>query len=189
VLSQKNKPQEAVEKVLVEKIEEGKRLREALIKAQWEKEEEDKKEAAIQMDKIRQLRAVNTVHRKHIKVFDPTTVMGPVFLDQMSYMEMKERQAVIRKREEAKLFTKIQEINERKEQKSKEIEMRLEAIMRCREAKAMANRASHAARKDKETKDAAAKESLRADAAVALEGELRRKRLEKKAELEALKVL
>ena len=32
---------------------------------------------------------------QHIKVFDPTTVMGPLFLDQMSYMEMKERQSVV----------------------------------------------------------------------------------------------
>ena len=95
VLSEKHKPLEAVESIFKQNIEEGKKIREELLKAQAAKEAEDKEIELLRADKIRQLKAVNTVHRKHIKVFDPTTVVGPLFLDQMSYMEMKERQAVV----------------------------------------------------------------------------------------------
>lgn len=91
ILSDKYKPFEAIEKVRKNRVETSKSIRESLKKAQEAKEEEDRQIEAIRADRIRQLKAENTVHRRHIKVFDPTTVVGPVFLDQMSYMEMQER--------------------------------------------------------------------------------------------------
>ena len=104
----------AVKKVHDKKVADGKIAKAELQKAIEEKKEEDKVIQAIKDDKIRQLQAVNNVHRKFIKVFDPTTVAGPLFLDQMSYMEMKERQSIARSKEEAALVIKNQDINDRK---------------------------------------------------------------------------
>jgi len=165
----------------------GKKIREKLVQAQQAKVEEDREIELIRADRIRQLKAVNTVHRTHIKVFDPTTVKGPLFLDQMSYMEMKERQTAKKIREDEKLAVKAQDIIERKEKKSKDLETRLNAIMRCREAKASANRASYVTRKDEESKAAVQHEKLLEASALVLDEELRRKRAEKKKELEMLK--
>ena len=91
----------AVKKIHDKKVADGKIAKAELKKAIEEKKEEDKVIQAVKDDRIRQLQAVNNVHRKYIKVFDPTTVAGPLFLDQMSYMEMKERQSIARAKEEA----------------------------------------------------------------------------------------
>eukprot|EP01035_Chromulina_nebulosa_P018091 gene18091-23740_t len=50
-----------------------------------------KQENELRADKIRQLKAVNTIHKKTVKIFDPTEISGQGFLDEMSYLEMKSR--------------------------------------------------------------------------------------------------
>ncbi len=46
-------------------------------------------EKEVKDDRIRQLRAENTVHKKHITIFDPTQTSNVGILDEISYMEMK----------------------------------------------------------------------------------------------------
>lgn len=95
------RPKEAVEKVFKSKVQKTKLLKEELEELRLKKIEEEKVEEEIRADKIRQLRALNTVHKKHIKVFDPTESSGLRLMDEMSYMEMKERLEINRLRAEA----------------------------------------------------------------------------------------
>ena len=177
----------AVKKVHDKKVADGKIAKAELQKAIEEKKEEDKVIQAIKDDKIRQLQAVNNVHRKFIKVFDPTTVAGPLFLDQMSYMEMKERQSIARSKEEAALVIKNQDINDRKAKKAKEMQTRMEGIMRSREAKAVSNRAAKIKKVEDASQEVIRHEKKIETAAITLEQELRVRRQKKKDELAALK--
>lgn len=102
-------------------------------------------------------------------------------------------------KDDAKLNLKTQEINERKDKKAKELAMRMEAVrvsmslfakvshlssqvLRCREAKASANRSSHIKAKEEEERHAAAIEKIRESSSLVLDEELRRKREDKKRE-------
>lgn len=62
-------PQIAVEKVVQQRVEIGKKTREEQEKVRVAKEEADRVEKLRQADIIRQQRALNTVHKKHVKVF------------------------------------------------------------------------------------------------------------------------
>jgi len=52
----------------------GKKLRDELEQARIKREFEERKEQEELADKIRQQRAVNTVQKKVVKIFDPTEV-------------------------------------------------------------------------------------------------------------------
>ena len=62
-------------------------MREELEIARLAKEESDRLEEELKADKIRQLRALNTVHKKHIVVFDPTQTAGIGLLGNTIYSE------------------------------------------------------------------------------------------------------
>lgn len=179
-------PKIAVEKVLVERIAIGKSVREELEQARLAKIEEDKAEEERRADKIRQLKAVNTVHRQHIVVFDPTKTAGIGLLDEMSYMEMKERLRTEKLRAEAAEASKRQEILDAKQKKAKELEERALSVLRARQVKAEATKAFVNKKKEAELKEAEALEKKRQAAAVKLEAELQKRREEKKIEAENL---
>mmetsp|Transcript_5104 Transcript_5104/g.7816 ORF Transcript_5104/g.7816 Transcript_5104/m.7816 type:complete len:763 (-) Transcript_5104:200-2488(-) len=180
------KPREAKKKVLEERLVAVKKLKEELEQKQREKETEDAIEEERRADRIRQLRALNTVHKKHIKVFDPTETAGTMVMDEMSYMEMKERLEMEKTRAATVVANKNQEILEAKEKKAHDLEEKAKGIMRAREVKAQATRAAMQRRKEQEKREAEEKEKARAAAAAALEDELRQKRQAKKQEQDAL---
>lgn len=130
------KPVEAKQAVVEVRIEEGKKLREQLEIIRQQKAEEEAAEELIKADRIRQQRALNTVHREHIKVFDPTEIVAQgSFLDEMSYMEMKVRLDQVAIKEEEARVRKLQEIEEEKTKKMSDLERRKASILHARKLK------------------------------------------------------
>ena len=180
------KPQEAARKVVVERKEVGKKIREDLEQARIAREEIDKKEEEIKADRIRQLRALNTVHREHIVVFDPTLTAGVPFLDEMSYMEMQVRQRQERERAEEVERLKRQEISDEKQRRMTQLEKRTEVIMRAREIKAQASQVARQREKEAKKREEEELKKARAIAAAILDKELTAKREAHRAEQAAL---
>ena len=180
------KPLEATRRVLESKVELGKSIREQLEEARLTKEEEDRKEEEIKADKIRQLRALNTVHKERIVVFDPTLTAGIGLLDEMSYMEMQVRQKQEKERAEEAERVKRAEIAEEKSRKIVVLDKRLDVIMRAREVKAQANQQARQRSKEAKLKDEEEQKKARAIAAAILDRELTAKREAHRAEQAAL---
>lgn len=182
------KPRQAVEKTSVARIEETRKFKDELEILRQAKEAEDKIEEDIRADKIRQLRAINTVQKKYIKVFDPTQSSGLGLMNEMSYMEMKERLSANAIREEAVEMVKRAEIVESKEKKSKALEERALNIQRVRRLKADATKTYYEEKRKTEAKAVEDKERVVEEAAVILDVELRKHREEKRREAEDLRL-
>jgi hypothetical protein len=180
------KPQQAVRKVLEERVEVGKKIREDLEEARRRKEEQDRQEEEVKADTIRQLRALNTVHKERIVVFDPTLTAGIGLLDEMSYMEMQVRQKQERERAEEVERTKRQQIAAETAQKATQLDKRVDVIMRAREVKAQANQQARQRAKEAKLKEEAELKEARAVAAAILDRELSAKREAHRAEQAAL---
>ncbi len=181
------KPQEAMTKVLEEKKQHSLELKEQLERLRLEKIEEKEKEESAKADRIRQLKALNTVHRKHVIVFDPTTTPKLGLLDEMSYMEMKERLHQQRLKEEQFVELRNEEINEEKRKRSEKLSSKYESILKNRELKKVSltqirHRKLTQLAKDKEDKDA-----LLATQSAIWETELTRRAQLKKHERQKLK--
>jgi len=180
-------PQVAVEKVVRTRVEAGRQMRDELEALRVAKEASDKVEEETRADKIRQLRAVNTVHRARISVFDPTKTAGIGLLDEMSYMEMKERVAAEKMRAEVVELNRRADIVEAKLKKAKDLEHRTLTVLRARQVKADANKEYYSTRREKEEIEAANAEAKRAAGAIKLEAELREMREKKRAEQDMLR--
>jgi hypothetical protein len=175
------------EKVVKERVENGKKLREQLEAARLIKEEEDKKEEERRADRIRQLRALDQVPKPQVVVFDPTQVAGVGVLDEMSYLEMKERLAFERARAEEAEIRKRSDIIETKQKRSADLESRAQSIQRARAIKAEAAKEQIQRRQEREIREAEMKEKARAVAAQVLDRDITEKRELKRSEVAALK--
>jgi hypothetical protein len=181
------KPQEARAQVEADRVKEGIKLREELEAKLKAKQEEDALEEAIRADRIRQLKALNSVHKEHIVVFDPTQTAGYGLMSEMSYMEMKERLDMEKARAMVSLTNKRTEIVEMKEKKSHDLDMKSQSIMRARELKKAASLADSQRRREAAKREEELKEKARAEAAAILDEELAKKLEEKKEEQARLK--
>lgn len=181
------KPQEAMRRAVEARIEAGRKVRDELEEARVKKEEQDRLEEEIKADTIRQLRALNTVHKERIVVFDPTITAGIGLLDEMSYMEMQVRQKQERERAEEVEKAKRQQILEEKDKKALQLDKRVDVILRAREVKAQANQQARQKAKEAKAREEAALKEARAIAAAALDKELTAKREAHRAEQAALK--
>ena len=129
-------PRVAVEKVAQSKEEAAKKLREELEDARKRKAEQDRIEEEAKADRTRQLKALNSVTKKPVTVFDPSEIAGEVFLDEMSYLEMKERVALERTRVEALEEEKRREILTTKQKKAQALEEKALSIQKARTTRA-----------------------------------------------------
>jgi hypothetical protein len=179
-------PKLAKEKVLGERVENGKKLREELEELRLKKIEEDRLEEEVRADHIRQLRALESVTKKHRVVFDPTETPGQGLMSEMSYMEMKERYDMELIRQEAAEFEKRKAILAAKEKKAEDLDNKVQMIAKYRKIKADSNRSAHQRRKEQEVREKELEERKREEAAIALNRELQEKREEKKRVAEAL---
>ena len=181
-----SRPQEEVEKVLKKRVEQAKQIKIDLEAARLAKIEEDRIEEEIKADKIRKLKAVNTVHKKHIVVFDPTKTAGLPLLSEMSYMEMKERTHAQKLKAEVVEAEKRKEILEAKQKKANDIEERAQTILAARKVKADATKEYVQKKKEAEIREKEIAEKIREEAAIKLEVELRQHREQKRREAAAL---
>jgi hypothetical protein len=175
------------EKIVVDRTANGKKLRKELEASRLLREEENRKEEERRADRIRQLRALDMVPKPTVVVFDPTKVAGTGVLDEMSYMEMKERLQFERIRAEEAEIRRRADIIEAKEKKAVDLESRTQCIMRARSVKQEAAREQVLRKQEKERLEKEAKEKARAVAAQKLDRDLTEKREQKRAEVEALK--
>ena len=180
-------PRIAVDKVVTDRVENGKKTREELEALRVAKEREDQVQEDVRADKIRQLRAVNTVHKAKISVFDPTKTAGLPLLGEMSYMEMKERLASEKARAEVAELNKRADIIEAKLKKARELEHRTLTVLRARQVKCDANKIYYAERREAEAKNKEDVEKKRETAAKILEADLRHHREAQKRAAETLK--
>lgn len=179
---------EARDKLNAERVDRATKIREELEAARLAKEEEDRLEEEMRADKIRQLRAENTVHKKHVVVFDPTEVAGGHgVLDEMSYLEMKVRLENEKKRAEELEELKRNEIVESKRKRAKELEERALSVLRARQVKAEATKEQMMRKKEAEKRESEMKEQALVAAALKLDREMIVRREEKRAEAAALK--
>ena len=180
-------PGKAVQKVLKSRIEAGIKAREEMESMLANKEKADKIAEEQLADRIRQLRAVNEVHRDQIKVFDPTQSSGKGFLDEMSYMEMKERQALAKAKREVEVQNKRDDIIENKQKKARELDRRAQSVMKARQVRNEAfKEEQNKAREAVETKKLI-EEKKRETQAFKLESELKERRDKALSEKQALK--
>jgi hypothetical protein len=180
------KPQEASERMLKERSEKGKSVRIELEQKRIAKAQEDREQEEIKADRIRQLRALNTVHKAHVVVFDPTETAGIGLLDEMSYMEMKERQKIEKRKQDEQIQLKTIEIHKEKTKKQLDLERRSESIYRARQLKAEANRSLREKTLAQRSKEKSDLEEARVIADQQWECELAVRQASKKAERDAL---
>ena len=101
------------------------------IKAKLEqKAVEDEIEQARRNDLIRRIRALERVHREHVKVFDPTESGGHGLLEEMSLVELHERLQINEIREKEMVQDRRREILSSKREKEKALQARLAFIQR-----------------------------------------------------------
>lgn len=181
-----SKPLEAVQSVLKEREERGKVVREELERLRIDKEEQDRREEEVQMDKIRQLRAFNIVHKPIVKVFDPTEASGVVLLDSMSYLEMKERQKVAARKQKESEEMKREEIHQHKEKLQVDLSARTQSILRARQLKAEANQQMRQAEKERKLQEERLQKAAEEAAQAAWQQEVQRRREKMAKEKEAL---
>ena len=186
VVSRRHRPGEEVAKVLAEKKEVGETLREELERKRAAKLAEDKIADEIQTDKIRQQKALNTVHKEHITVFDPTKSSGIGLLDEMSYMEMKERLKLNQQKEKEDETYKRYDIIEAKQKRAADLERRANSMVHARKVKAEANKIYYQNKREERQLEAEKAEKLREEAALELQRELEARRELSRREKEKL---
>lgn len=179
-------PRKAVAKLLKGRIANGLKAREQMEEMLIRKERDDKVAEEVQADKIRQLRAVNEVHRDQIKVFDPTQSSNKGFLDEMSYMEMKERQAMAKSKREVEVQNKRDDILEAKQKKARDLERRARSVVSAREVRNESFKLEQTEKANDATMRNTLTERKRETAAFKLDVELRKRREQEEARRTAL---
>ena len=180
------KPKEAVEKILKSRKEATEKIRVSLEEARLLKIEEERVEEEKKADKIRQLKALNSVHKRHVVVFDPSKTAGIGLLGEMSYMEMKERYDSLKVKQEEAELNKREELIERRQKKASDLEARALTVLRARQVKADATKEYILKKKEMEKKEIEIRERAREIAALQLQEELECQREIKKKEAAAL---
>ena len=100
---------------------------------------EDEERAALLAERVKQLKADCAVHAENLSQFDPTDTIGLGLLDEMSLVEMQERLAVNKRREEEKRDDKAQAIAKAKAAQRADLRARAENIATVRTAAATQN--------------------------------------------------
>ena len=181
--SRETKPKQAMEREFEIRSEKGRLLRESIEASLNEKLEKDKIDDEIKIDKIRQLKAENSVHKKNVVIFDPSEIVGEGFLDEMSYTEMKIRLDNEKLRIERNEYDRRLKILNEKDKRSKDLEDRSNTLIRIRQIKKDTNKAYNIKKKELEEKELKDKENHRQQSAIILDKELKLKKEIKQKEI------
>mmetsp|Transcript_12109 Transcript_12109/g.32770 ORF Transcript_12109/g.32770 Transcript_12109/m.32770 type:complete len:703 (+) Transcript_12109:53-2161(+) len=175
-------PREAEAKLLEQRRARRDEVKEDIEAKILEKEAELEQEQKEREDKVRQLKALSEVPRKHVKVFDPTESIGLGLLDEMSLVEMKERLSINKVRAEEIELEKRGEISVAKHKKQTDLMKRVENIKRIRKAAGTSNKEARERRKAMEVAQAEAEKQLRDEHNMTLLDTLDEKRRTRQAE-------
>jgi hypothetical protein len=179
-------PKEAQARLLEQRKERRTVIREELTALQSEREEEERRLQAAREEKAKQLKALSEVHPTLVQLFDPTESIGIGLLDEMSLVEMKERLAINKVREEENEKSKRQEIVNTRQKQQFNLRKRIENIQRIRAAASSANTDARSKQKAKEDYERMQKDLDRKMENCKLQDTLDKRREETLADRQAL---
>ncbi|RHY40834.1 hypothetical protein DYB34_005477 [Aphanomyces astaci] len=126
-------PREAEERVKSDNHRKREAVNAMLETERARKAAQDAIDQAQREDLIRQIRALDRVHREHVAIFDPTESANLGLLDEMSLVELRER-LQLRKVEEAELEAQRRElILQEKKEREADLKSRVSNISRIRQ--------------------------------------------------------
>ncbi|OQR98004.1 hypothetical protein ACHHYP_09279 [Achlya hypogyna] len=180
-------PREAEERVRVENARKREELNAMLEAERVRKAEQDALEQAQREDLIRQIRALDRVHREHVAVFDPTESSNYGLLEEMSLVELRERLQMKKVQEAEWEAERREQILESKKDKEEDLKSRVQNIARIRQSAAVANRAARTRRKQLEQEKLEREKKLRDEGNVKLAAKMAKQREEREAEARRLR--
>lgn len=187
IQERESKPYEAIQTVIDKKREQSEELRKQLEELRKQKKAERQQDEMIKADRIRQLKALNSVHRKHITVFDPTETAKIGLLDEMSYMEMKERLKKQKVQDNERIQLKQEEILEEKDKKKTKLQSKYESILKNRQLKKESHDQQRITRIELQEKELKEKEEYLTKQSIVWEKELKkRQEMKEKEKLQLL---
>ncbi|RLN51761.1 hypothetical protein BBJ29_008788 [Phytophthora kernoviae] len=181
-------PREAEAQVREENAKQRDALQEFLAAERERKAREDAKEQAAREDLIRQIRALDRVHREHIAVFDPTETAQLGLLQEMSLAELRERLRVRNEEQKCWEETRREEITTNKQEKNADLLERATNAARRRRATASANTAARSKKKALAAARELEEQALRRKNNFELAEKLQRQRDERLEQTEKLRV-
>ncbi|KAI9981479.1 hypothetical protein PInf_009231 [Phytophthora infestans] len=140
-------PREAEAQVREENARQRDALLEFLATERDRKAQQDAKERAAREDLIRQIRALDKVHREHVAVFDPTETAQLGLLEEMSLAELRERLRVRSEDQKRWEESRRDTILTDKQEKSADLLDKATSAARRRRATASANAAARSKKK------------------------------------------
>eukprot|EP00736_Rhodelphis_marinus_P003982 Rmarinus@m.13881 len=137
IIEERELPRQAKKDILAKNKKKAEAIavesQELAARAAKEREEEQRRKD----DYIRQIRALERVLKERVKVFDPTETAGYGLLEEMSLTELKERLAVVKRREAEIVEAKREEIRAEKAEKERILHAKAERILRRRQIAAV----------------------------------------------------
>lgn len=180
-------PREAEERVREDNKKQREELLQFLAAERERRAAQDAIEKAQREDLIRQIRALERVHREHVAVFDPTATMQLGLLDEMSLSELRERLEVRKAEQIAWEASRREDILSDKTEKRELLEEKAKGLTRARHAAASASAAQRERRKAAERAKQQEEEAKRREGNLKLADKLQQQRLAREAQTAALK--
>ncbi|TMW68054.1 hypothetical protein Poli38472_007726 [Pythium oligandrum] len=180
-------PREAEERLKEEKHKAREELNEFLAAERERKAAEDALEQAQREDLIRQIRALDRVHREHVVVFDPTETVQLGLLEEMSLAELKERLVVRKAEQQAWEDARRENILTDKQEKDAALEEKVKTLSKLRNAAATANATQRSRKKAMEEAKRREDEERRRQGNLQLAEKLTAQRAAREAQVEKLK--
>jgi hypothetical protein len=140
-------PREAEERIKEENHRQREELNEFLAAERERKAAQDAIDQAQREDLIRQIRALDRVHREHVVVYDPTETAKLGLLEEMSLAELRERLHVRKAEQLAWEESRRESIVQDKQEKTAELEDKVKTLSKLRRAAAEANATQRSRRK------------------------------------------
>ncbi|ETK71304.1 hypothetical protein L915_21429 [Phytophthora nicotianae] len=181
-------PREAEAQVREENARQRDALQEFLAAERERKAQEDAKERAAREDLIRQIRALDRVHREHVAVFDPTETAKLGLLEEMSLAELRERLRVRHEDQKRWEESRRETILTDKQEKSVDLLEKATSAARRRRATASANAAARSKKKALAAAREMEEQALRRKNNLELAEKLKRQREERTQQTEKLRL-
>uniref|UniRef100_K3W5K6 Cilia- and flagella-associated protein 99 n=1 Tax=Globisporangium ultimum (strain ATCC 200006 / CBS 805.95 / DAOM BR144) TaxID=431595 RepID=K3W5K6_GLOUD len=180
-------PRDAESKVKEEKARQREELNEFLAAERERKTAQDAIEQAQREELIRQIRALDRVHREHVVVFDPTETAQLGLLEEMSLAELKERLQVRKSHQQAWEESRRENIMTDKQEKDAMLLEKVKNLSRMRYAAASANASHRSQKKALEATKKREEEELRRQGNLELAQKLTGQRLAREQQVAKLK--
>ncbi|RLN95015.1 hypothetical protein BBJ28_00021311 [Nothophytophthora sp. Chile5] len=181
-------PREAEAQVREENAKQRDALVEFLTAERERKAREDAKEQAAREDLIRQIRALDRVHREHVAVFDPTETAQLGLLQEMSLAELRERLRVRHDEQQRWEEARRETILTDKQEKSADLLEKATNAARRRRATASANATARSKKKALVAAKEVEAQAVRRENNLQLAEKLQRQRKERHQQTEKLRV-